>query len=207
MVNAELIQRIYPDMYAHYAVPRWDLPVGFQHREKMDLGMDRNQETYASCGRSMARVGMKVQNIFFNHRSPSHRSWLRDLVPTRYEGIDPHPLANGIKATGVECQEYQNSDVDFLVELLRACPSVCILALQAPWCKLEDITQMNAGHYVAAGHVDLRKREVLVHDTGNGSPWGRIKLNHLGAIWHDNLIGRRDKVVEGWMLHIPVKNS
>lgn len=207
MVNTELIQRIYPKMHTYYGVSRADLPVGFRHRAQMDLGKKRVQETYRSCGRSMAMVAMKAQNIPFDIYNASHREWLRELVPTHFEGIDPHPLARGIKNTGVECNQYENADVDLLVELLRACPSLCIIGIQAPWCALNEITATDAGHYVAAGHVDLRKKEVYVHDTGNGSPWGRIKLRHLPAIWHDSLIGRKNKIFEGWMLHVPVKAS
>lgn len=205
MVKRETVAQIYSEMYRYYPVKRAELPKGFKHREAMDLNRNRIQETYASCARSMAMVGMKVQHVPFNHKSPSHREWLRNLIPTYFQGIDPHPLAMGIKETGVECTEYTNADVDLLTELLRTCPSVCILAIQAPWCSLADIQDMDAGHYVAAGHADLRKKEVQVEDTGNGSPWGRIKLKHLPYIWHDHLIGRKDKVFEGWMLHIPVK--
>lgn len=132
--------------------------------------------------------------------------WLRGVVPTGFWGIDPRPLTQGIRETGVECTEYKEADVELLIELLRRCPSVCVLAIQAPWCKLKEIVDMDAGHYVAAGHVDLRKQEVLVHDTGNGSPWGRIKLKHLPYIWQDHLIGNKKRVFEGWMLHMPVKN-
>lgn len=205
MINSEEITRIYAEMHGYYAVTRAELPVKFKHRKLMDLGKQRGQHTYSSCGRSMGMVGMKVQAIDFDPESPMQLAWLRSLIPTRFQGIDMHPLSRGIKKTGVEATEYTEADTQLLVELLRTCPSVCILALQAPWCELDEILAMKAGHYVAAGHVDLRKQEVLVHDTGNGSPWGRIKLKHLPYIWQDHLIGDKKKVVEGWMLYVPVK--
>lgn len=206
MISPDKISEIYHEMYRYYPVRRDELPVGFTHRKLMDLGKYRVQGTYAGCGRWMTIVGMKVQKIEFKPRSPSQMEWLRDIVPTHFSGIDPQPLVEGMKSAGVECTAHRNADEEMLVELLRACPSVCILAIQAPWCRLEEINNMDAGHYVAAGHVDLRKNEVLVHDTGNGSPWGRIKLKHLPYIWHDHIIGRKKRVFEGWMLHIPVKS-
>lgn len=199
------LEEVYREMYEYYPVKRGELPVGFGHRKQMDLGQSRIQETYSSCGRSMAMVAMKAQKIHFNRESKAHVEWLRSLVPTRFQGIDPHPLARGITSTGVECTEYFDSDMDTLIELLRVCPSVCILAIQAPWCRLDHIREMDAGHYVAAGHVDLRKREVIVHDTGNESPWGRIKFENLPLIWHDHKIGNKKQVFQGWMLHVPVK--
>lgn len=204
MANSERLAEIYPEMHSYYEVSRDDLPVSFKHRQLMDLGRGRVQHTYASCGRSMAMIAMKVQGIGFDKDSSAQMEWLRGLVPTGFCGIDPGPLASGIRKIGVDCVEYKEADIELLIELLRTCPSLCVLGIQAPWCSLEDIELNQAGHYVAAGHVDLRKREVIVHDTGNGAPWGRIKLKHLPYIWHDRFIGKQ-KTFEGWMLHVRVK--
>lgn len=208
------VEAIYSDMHSYYAVARSQLPTGFEHRELMDLGKHRVQDTNCSCGRWMGLVGMKAQNIPIDVESPTQMNWLRQTFPTHKQGIDPGALTIGMKAAGVECRPYANVDTSLLTELLRACPSVCILAIQAPWGELVDIVGdrmskspgLQAGHYVAAGHVDLRRREVYVLDSGNGSPWGRIKLKHLPLIWRDRYI-KSKKIFHNWLLWIPVKNQ
>lgn len=207
MNAAAQILSIYPDLHRNYTVPRKRLPRNFRHRELMDLGRHRIQKTDSSCGRSMAEIAMKVQGIEFNPSNPSHHSWLRSYVPTKNIGIDPKPLAKAIKSIGVQCREYDGASVSQLVRELKKGNCICILNLQAPWCAIDDILTVNAGHYVAAGHVNLKTKEIYVHDTGHSRPWGRIKIEHLEHIWYDCYVKGKNRTFHNWFLKVPINTS
>jgi hypothetical protein len=199
----EGVSQIYHKMRREYEVPYGSLPENFWHSQILyGLGAQR---TWSSCGQSIARVGMEAQGIWFNPHSSRDRDKLNKYIPTGRLGIDPHPLALGVKKMGIEAHEYTNAGIDLLVELLTLNACFCALDIQAPWASLKDIEAGNAGHYIVAGYADKRKKRIYGWEPGNGYRWFGISFSNLEKVWVDSLIGHSKKKVKQWMLHMPVK--
>jgi hypothetical protein len=191
-------------MHVNYAVRYGNLPAEFEHKRLL-YGLGQ-QWTDSSCGQSVAMAGMRAQGIGFDKRSEEDKARLNRYVFTGTEGIDPGKLVEGMRGLGIVCQECPNAGIDVLVDMLNESLCFCTLVIQAPWARLREIENVQAGHYVVAGFADKSNEMIYGWESGNNRRWFGLSFAHLDKVWVDNEIGDPEKLISNWLTWIPVLN-
>ena len=203
MTLTELTERRHKQVQDNYLVSYQDLPHGFLHKSLLwGLGQER---TNSSCGQSVAMVGLRANGEHVYPRSQTLIERLNWAIPTKHQGIDPYPLARGVKKLGVESIEYRQASVELLIQLLTAEACFCALLIQAPWAKYSEVTDLKAGHNVVAGYYDGRSRKISGFEPGNGRRFFQMAVEDLDKYyWIDRAIRSPKITFDHWMLWMPV---
>lgn len=109
----------------------------------------KKQKSDEGCSKVMARVA-----YLLNKCRQIEEDQVDDYMDVGKEGIDPKPLARGLRRMGIDCEEYLGAKTDDLIRVLSDGSTVAILDIQAPWSRKEAVDTEAAGHYVMAYHAD-----------------------------------------------------
>lgn len=180
-----------------YAISKSNLPAGFTWADKVQIPGRENQ---SDCGRSIAKLGMKVQGIKY-----PELKYFRKAVNSGRTGIDMYDLEKGMKMLGIECESYLNIHASTIIDAFAHSKDIWAFSHQMLAGHHTQYLNMKNGHYAAVVYAD---KYLITSDPGLRKPgWGRITPFVYDRICFDNKIDDPNEVVIGWAMRIGVSES
>lgn len=181
-----------------YVITKSSLPSSFTWADKVSIP---GRETLSDCGRSVAKLGMKVQGIKY----PDPKDF-RKIVNTGGTGIDPLDLEKGMKRLGVEVESFFGVHAAMIIESFSHSPDVWVFSHQMLAGHYTQYRDMKNGHYAVV--VYANKKQLITADPGLCIPrWGRMSPFVYDRIRFDNKIDDPSEIIHGWAMRIGVAKS